>query len=267
MRIHVMSDLHFEQMSASDGEEFFHGVDALKLRDPADLLVLAGDICQVARHEGFWKAQMAQLCSFYKKVLYVPGNHEYYESSFEYVDQFIRGLRTNPNLHNLVMLHDGPFTFNGVRFVGDTMWFPDSPDVLAKRMMPDFRWIGDESCPFEPTVYGRHYDFIVRVAQGLRKNDVVLTHHLPLPGSIDPRYRDSPLNPFFLADMTGWLEEAKLPQLWVHGHTHVSVDYVGSVGNSKMRTYCNPRGYPGEYANPNFWSRIGIDIPDSPVVE
>ena len=262
MRVHVMSDIHFEHMQREDGEAFFKQVEELQKRDPADLLILAGDICQVGRHEIFWKAKLAQLCGYYRKVLYVPGNHEYYRSSFYDVDKFMESVDGDPNFWNFIQLDHGPLTFEGQRFIGNTMWFPDTgEDLWTKRMMSDFSVIGSGHSPFEPTVYQRHDEFRLKVLANVNSKDVVVTHHTPLKASIDKQYLGSPINPFFCADIEHLLHEGTLPKLWIHGHTHSPFDYIHELGQAKMRVYCNPFGYPGEGENSRFWDRVAIDIP------
>lgn len=261
MRAHIMSDLHFEHMARDNGDEFFRRAEALKVQDPAGLLILAGDICQVGRHESFWKSCLARLCGTYDKVLYVPGNHEYYSSCFESVDRFMSFLNQDPNLSNLIQLSQGPYEYEGIRFIGDTMWFPDTGETRwTKRMMSDFFTIGSQSTPFEPNVYGRHQDFLTKVMGKLKVGDVVVSHHMPLPASIHPKYNGSPINCFFMSDMTQHLREDCLPRLWIHGHTHEPLDYGFEVGAKNMRIYCNPFGYPNEGTNNRFWDRVGIDL-------
>ena len=261
MRIHCMSDIHFEHMRREFGEEFFRLHVELIARDPAKLLILAGDICQIGRNEVAWRHRLAQLCGSYEKVLYVTGNHEHYSSSFLEVDRYLEEIDQHPDFHNFVQLAHGPYTYEGQRFVGGTMWFPDTgEDKWIKRMMSDFGVIGTGANPFEPEVYNRHQDFVQKVVGSLRFGDVVVTHHLPLPASIDKQYAGSPINPFFMADMTYHLHEGTLPKLWIHGHTHTLCDYEHQVGESKMRVYCNPHGYPNEGENTRFWNRVGIDI-------
>lgn len=259
MRVHVLSDIHFEHMYEGDGEEFFRQLEAVQKKDPADVAILAGDICQIGRHDSFWKAKVAQLISGYKKAMYVPGNHEYYDCSFFDGDRFFDSLEGDPNFHNLVQLSRGPCEYGGVRFVGDTMWFPDlGADRLTKNRMSDFLVIGG----FEPTVYERHQRFLSKVVADLCYGDVVVSHHLPLPACVDPYYANSPLNPFFMADMTEHLHEAswRLPRAWIFGHTHTPVDTYHQVGAERVRLYCNPLAYPREGSNVRFWDRIAIDI-------
>ncbi len=49
------------------------------------------------------------------------------------------------------------------------------------------------------------------------------------------------LSPAFNSDLEPLILRHQ-PELWVHGHTHWSVDYA--VG--RTRVYSNQRGYPGE---------------------
>ena len=52
-------------------------------------------------------------------------------------------------------------------------------------------------------------------------------------------YAGSPLNPYFLCDMTRYMETV---DLWLYGHTHTSKDFY--EGNTRL--VCNPRGYGPE---------------------
>lgn len=66
---------------------------------------------------------------------------------------------------------------------------------------------------------------------------IVVTHHAPHPGSLDPRFHD--LNYCYASNLTTLLEESWAPDYWLHGHIHRPVDY--SVG--RTRIIANPRGY------------------------
>ena len=68
---------------------------------------------------------------------------------------------------------------------------------------------------------------------------MVITHHAPHPASVHPRWRDNPVNPAFVSDLTRLMGKACL---WIHGHTHDSFDYT--VGGT--RVLCNPKGYRDE---------------------
>jgi Icc-related predicted phosphoesterase len=84
---------------------------------------------------------------------------------------------------------------------------------------------------------------------------VVVSHHLPHRQSIHPKYQGNPLNPCFASDLAR-LVRAPVA-LWIHGHTHESMDYVVNG----TRVVCNPRGYVPMEPNPSFDSMRVVDLP------
>jgi Icc-related predicted phosphoesterase len=83
----------------------------------------------------------------------------------------------------------------------------------------------------------------------------VVTHHLPTYRSVAPRFKSSPLNAFFVSDLEELIEERR-PRLWMHGHTHTSVDQrVGST-----RFLCNPFGYVGWELNAAFNEGMFVEL-------
>lgn len=259
MKIHVMSDIHFEHKRADDMIYFLENLKKVQDKDPANLCILAGDICSVGYTGGQWRQSMAQLCSAYEKVLYVPGNHEFYGNSFDDVADFFENMDKDPNFHNLVNLDrlQGAYEYGGERFIGGTMWFEDKKySNFQKRCLMDFSAIKD----FEPEVYLLHRHFLKKWTAARRHGDIIVTHHTPLPASIAPYWAGSSINDFFMSDRTGDLYEGNLPKLWIHGHTHNAFDYDHWVGTSNMRVYCNPNGYPNENENVRFFEGIVIDV-------
>lgn len=247
MRIHLLSDLHLEHRSRAQLDDFDAELNALKARDPADLLVLAGDICQVAGYEARAAKWLAQMASYYTHTIFVTGNHEYSYGDFKSVDRFMAKL----SIPNLSILSDGEtLTFRGATFYGGTMWFPEC-NKPSRKSFYDYQVIRN----FEPEVYRRHEKFIAGLPL-LKPGTVVISHHSPHPRSIPVEFAASTVNRFFCYDVTPHLRAA--PFAWLHGHTHAPFRYE-VYG---MQVHCNPFGYPGEGANPFFWKRCGIDIPD-----
>ena len=68
---------------------------------------------------------------------------------------------------------------------------------------------------------------------------VVITHHAPSERSIPPYHLGSILNGAFASNLDWFVENSRVP-LWIHGHTHHSVDY--KIGET--RVFSNQRGYP-----------------------
>jgi len=231
VRIALMSDLHLE-MHADRGDGFLAELDPTGV----DILVLAGDVTMARFYETL-EHVFRPLTAKYRQIIYLPGNHEYYRSSPRQVTHNLARLAWDfPTVHVLL---NRAVTIEGQKFFGGTMWFPMDPAVAGyhKRSMNDFHLIED----FEPWVYEESARFQEAAQAEIDEHTVIVTHHLPAPQSIAPRYKGSALNAFFLCDMTALILERK-PRLWIHGHTHYRADYV--LG--KTRIVCNPLGYPGE---------------------
>src|SRR5262249_47194306 len=100
VRIRVYSDLHLEREPFAPPDH------------DADLIVLAGDIANGARGIEWAHA------TFTRPVLYLAGNHEYYDGEFESVQSAMRAAAGGA-----VELLDCTRTVVGdVRFLGCTLW-------------------------------------------------------------------------------------------------------------------------------------------------
>jgi len=227
-RLQVMSDLHLE-FHADRGREFLHGLES---RD-VDVLVVAGDLCT----EPLLDAALTDLCETFQHVVFVAGNHEYYQSSPTIVHRTLREIDSRlPGLH---VLHNSATVIDGIRIAGTTLWFPRRPEAAEyRRFMNDFSYIDD----FEPWVYEEHAAGVAFLGSELGHADVFVTHHLPSHLCVHKKYRGSPLSPFFVSEVGELLERSDGPALWIHGHTHEGVD----IDVAGTRVLCNPRGYPGE---------------------
>ena len=87
------------------------------------------------------------------------------------------------------------------------------------------------------------------------KKVVVVTHHLPSFQSIPERFRGESLNGAYASELFEDIMETQ-PDIWCHGHTHGSSDYM--IGNTRI--LCNPRGYHGHELNPDFNDSFTIDL-------
>jgi predicted phosphodiesterase len=244
MKLQIMSDLHLE-MHADHGAAFFDALDPTGV----DVLVLAGDIAS-ARDYATLESTFAPLARKYRHILYVPGNHEYYKTS---PAEAARNLARLEGDLGVVVPDNRVAVIDGQRFVAGTMWFREDPVATKLRgFMTDFTVIRG----FEPWVYEQNAAFERVVEHELGPSDVVLTHHLPAPGSVWPRFVGSPLNAFFVCDMTPHIESRR-PKLWIHGHTHTRCDY--RLGDT--RVVANPLGYPRELESQRaFDGRFVVDV-------
>lgn len=239
MRIQLLSDIHTE-FHADGGKTFIQSLDP----SGVDVLVLAGDIAT----EHTLEPVLQQFKELYPEVVFVCGNHEYYNSSKERIDTILSRAQA-AGVH---VLENSSVTINGKRFIGCTMWFESRPDNFRyEHGMNDFHVISN----FRSWVYGANKDSIHFLKNSVREGDVVVTHHLPSYACVDPKYQGSQLNRFFACEMRS-LIELKQPACWLFGHTHESVNL--EIGNTKL--LCNPFGYVGREENPNFSDKFIITV-------
>ncbi len=271
MRIRVLSDLHLE----------CNAPDTIVHAD-ADLVVLAGDIHNHA--EGLrWAAETFDPGV---PVVYVPGNHEYYDGEFGALETAMRdAAHTLDNVH---YLNNGVYVDPARRFrvLGTTLWSDftlfgaDDASVAraieaGRRVMLDFKGLIQVTWPHEAALHAGgtpERDFApadaialhrhgrawleARLATPFAGRTIVVTHHAPHLRSLAERYADDLASAGFVTDMA---ELVRPPvDLWIHGHTHTSFDYVTDSGT---RVVCNPRGYifrrTGELENPAFaWDKV-----------
>jgi Icc-related predicted phosphoesterase len=251
-RIRIHSDLHLE----------FAGWEPPPVS--ADVVVLAGDI-----HVGVAGLRWMRRHFPDTPVVYVPGNHEYFHGRMHDVLDALRAEAAALGIHVLDM---DEVVLAGARFLGATLWtdfaiYGTEPEQVAqtmasaKRLMHDYRVIrfGPQG-KFKPEhalkLHREHVRWLERkLVQPFAGPTVVVTHHLPHRLSIHPKFEDDPLNPGFASDLA-YLVRSPV-QLWAHGHTHESLDYV----TDGTRVVCNPRGYIPMQPNLDFDPGLVVEVP------
>lgn len=236
IKIQIFSDLHFEFMTTNKlRKQFVH-----KLKTGADIAIVAGDL---GTRQCF-NDSVEILLAAYEKVIFVPGNHEYYFSSpKEMLFKFKRQANKNPG--RFFYLDDNMVEIEGQRFIGSTLWFYDLGDNWRfSNSLSDFQVIGG----FPTWVYDKNKASMDYLEDNVKEGDIVITHHMPTYNSVSPQYRHSELNRFFVCDMKNLISTAK-PRMWIHGHTHDSFDYTME---ESTRIICNPYGYRGRNVNMLF---------------
>ena len=233
MKIRLLSDLHTEFRLPYKSEP-------LAQYRGEDVLVLAGDIASGSTNTmevlKFFKAQG------YKKVIYVPGNHEYYGTSIEDFDNKMRAKTSE--VEDIHFLNPGVVVYEEVMFIGAALWtnFRDNFFSMkaAQRGINDFRVIKDFSADKAAKLYYKHFEFIkdwYEAREGRRV--VIVTHFLPAVECIAPRFRGPDLlNDYFANDLGNYIAGMS-DTTWLFGHTHDATDIV--LGDT--RVIANPHGY------------------------
>ena len=203
-----------------------------------DIVICAGDVAQGIRGVQFLQNSFPN-----KQVLYVPGNHEYYNYSTSIISQ-IRKAANGSNVH--VMDRD-KIQIDGQWFIGATLWTDlqlcNDDGEHTIRGINDFRAIKGMTKDYW---FREHLHSLMWIHESLKEHEdaVLITHHFPMQ-SISDRYKGNLINSGFASDLENvFLRE---PKLWVHGHTHDFCDYT-YLGT---RVVCNPLGYPREGEEPH----------------
>jgi predicted phosphodiesterase len=272
MKILVLSDLHteyqeFEPVFSDGGKR----IDA-----DADVVVLAGDIGSGT--EGIeWAARTFPD----KPIVYVAGNHEFYDSTMESMLDDMREVAAALQVH---FLEREAVEIGGIRFLGATLWSDFDIFGRDKRQMcinesimcmNDFRLIHttrptpNHSPNAEPgarrffpedamEVHQMSVAWLeTELAQGDPARTVVVTHHAPHFNSVEPRYAYEPTTGAFASDLTRLMGRCSL---WIHGHMHHTCSYT--VNGTEV--LANPRGYirwDGSPENRQFEPGLLFEIP------
>lgn len=221
MRVRLLSDLHLELQSTKLVVNF---------KKHADVAILAGDIGNPFEDSYYQFLQKMSLT--HAKVFVVAGNHEYYGYNIDKVDEQIKLICDELDI---CFLQKNSYIYNGITFVGCTLWSYPKDSSLCKYMNDFYKING---LTFD-TYVKMHLDHKRWLEEEIPKHKkcVVITHHLPLTCLVDDKYKDHPLTLFFASDIntTGAND-------WCYGHTHQSAyNYINNT-----HYHCNPKGYERE---------------------
>jgi len=248
MKVQVLSDLHIEFEN--------YTVDTTG----ADVVVLAGDI-HIEDKGVLWALENIRD----KPVIYVLGNHEYYGSAYPQLAHSLKKLTQGTNVK---VLENDTFTFEGVNFLGCTLWtdfelFGDAKSASdeCQQRMSDYRKIDlspGNSKLSSVDVAGIHSTSLNWLKKELElrseQMNIVVTHHGPDTHSLPDKNSDNVIYAAYVSRLERILIDYK-PDMWLHGHLHNSSDYT--LGN--CRVICNPRGYPGG-RNPDFNDHLLLEL-------
>ena len=249
MKLHILSDLHLEFAARH--------TPYVPAATEAEVVILAGDI-----HNGTRGIDWAEQMFPRQMVLYIPGNHEYYDGEWAPV---LEALKQRASITaNVHVLDNDELIFGGVRFLGATLWTDfellghantRSAMASARTRVVDFRAIRVDSerplTPEQTVIWHRAAVTFLkrRLAQPYGGKTVVVTHHAPHPNSIHARWAGDVVNAAFVSDLSHLMSRAVL---WVHGHTHDSFDYTVNA----TRIVANPQGYPLSRRNASLQTPI-----------
>lgn len=242
----LVSDLHMEHA------DFF--IPPM-VNDKETYLLLPGDVCLIEKINDEQNHRFFEsISNQFKKVFYVPGNHEYYQGDLVTSDaKAISFLKKNEfeNIHymnpSMVDMED-EFVV-----IGATLWtnFNRKNSLIMQNVQDT---LNDYVCIRHNnsrhiladdvySLHNKHLEYLYRLIQYHKdcgRKIIVMSHHAPSYMSITPEWKmkGGTMNHGFYSHLEDVIKELE-PDLWVHGHCHDNLDYyIGST-----RILCNPRGY------------------------
>lgn len=271
MKFDYASDLHLEINGHREDVEW-----------GGDVLILAGDTVPVAylqEHRTDKDAKRTQkavqlfkekVCSKYRYVIDVMGNHSHYHWSFPHTKGSLE--KVFADIPNYILLEKQDFVIDDkYHIIGGTLWTDfNKGDPLAmmcaQRGMNDFYVVYQD--PFSRTefrpqnAYMDHVECLEWFRKRLREYEqhnyktIVVTHHAPSYASCNPAHHGNDLDHAYASDLAWFIEEKPQINYWVHGHTHFRKCY--KIGETNVVS--NQCGYKGEKSYFEFTPKICFDL-------
>jgi Icc-related predicted phosphoesterase len=256
LRLWPISDLHLAKSEQWDKEQI----------PEADVAIVAGDVCEGVVDAVTWLSAHIRP---HMKVVFVPGNHEYY--GYVHNEALLRGKEAAAKA-DIRLLDGNAIVIGDVRFTGATLWtdyglfgeaFRWAVMQTARTKMNDHRFIHWSKQPwqrFRPQeALALHHKSLLPIESNLVQRHegptVVVSHHAPHSTSVRERFGSDLLAGAYASDLSELIARTG-PDLWVHGHTHVAVDY--RVAGTRILS--NPRGYQHERARTGFHALLVVEV-------
>lgn len=208
MKYYYISDIHLEWLKKIYFNQILKYFDVLTKND---VIIFNGDVCSP-------KYQLDTLLNYLshkvKHIIYVAGNHEYYDSSIEEIDNYITSLEDK--YLNFSFLNNKKIVINNIEILGGTGW----ANVLNNRVsnLNDFKVINGMTPEKMTLLYESYYMFLKNNIDN-KKQQIIISHFVPCKKLINKKFKDSDLNFYFCNGIYDTLYDCS-PKYWLYGHDH-----------------------------------------------
>jgi 3',5'-cyclic AMP phosphodiesterase CpdA len=250
MAIQILSDLHLEVGKA---------YDIFEIVPKAPHLALLGDIANIALHKDECLAFLTRQLQQFRTVLFVPGNHEAYRSSWpetlDILRAFQEDVRNNPSLGEFVLLDRAVFRVpdSNVVVLGCSLFshVPPESEMAVSMGLNDFYQTDKWDVAAHNEAHKRDLAWLNEQVAALEESDVkiaIFTHWSPTNDAraTEARHIGSPISSAFVTDLSKekCFQSSKV-KLWACGHTHYNFDFLAERegGAGPLRILANQRGY------------------------
>ncbi|KAL2162437.1 hypothetical protein VTH06DRAFT_7350 [Thermothelomyces fergusii] len=258
MAIQILSDLHLDVPKS---------YNVFEIEPRAPHLALLGDIGNVVAHQDDFLRFLARQLQRFRTVMFVPGNHEVYHSSWPETLDILHAFeedtraRQDPSMgeffvldRRAVRLADSDTVVLGCSLFSHV---PPERRLDVRTGMNDFLLIDGWDVDAHNEAHARDLAWLnARVAElerpghRRRANIAILSHWSPTvdPRAVDPdgKHAATRISVAFSTDLSGepCFRSASV-KLWAFGHTHYNCDFVvdREDGAGPLRLVTNQRGY------------------------
>ncbi|RYG97382.1 MAG: metallophosphoesterase [Alphaproteobacteria bacterium] len=270
MRFQLLSDLHLERQPNFNAE----------VASNVDALIIAGDIGSyqagsLLKNQDFGLGSFSPQNGKWKKVFFVPGNHEYDQLDFSETHNRLKVLCDDLGI---TLLERSTYVADDIRIIGTTLWsdFDALVTTLGSDPTPTQILKLREKAYRAANFYLRKYSTLLdgkpMLAEQMRDlsldcqawleeelkkpfegKTLVITHFAPSLRSADPRYGITPGTAGFCNSLDHLFPSV---DVWVHGHLHCPNQY--QVG--RCRVVSNSLGYANKGEQAGFVPTFVFDI-------
>lgn len=232
-KFQVISDLHIEYKND-------HTPRARDYITPvADVLVMAGDIGSLYKMTQLTEF-IQDVCSMFKVVLYVPGNHEWYEIPdilpVSYQDLERRLEKLQEKIDNLFVLNKNSVLIGDTCFAGCTLW--SEPLCQVPRFIVKIQDMNRAKYHQKHTEDLGYIKSMIKYCNTKKYKLVVITHYPPSYRCLDGTKRKKKFQSLYASNLDHIAIKENV-DTWVCGHTHTNFDFLTEGGT---RVVSNQKG-------------------------
>lgn len=192
----LISDLHLEKTNIKNN-----------IKKTSDILVLAGDIACDIRNSKKWYDMIYEYKEMFSHLIYVTGNHEYWDSTIEDTDKYLKSV--SERWQNFHYLNNNGVCIKDRTYYGTTFWTSIDEHRVRNDNMDNKRIISF-SYRKRNQLYHESYSLLKKI----KKCDYIITHFPPVEDPLPYKYK---YNRFFTHNHPELLKKC---DKWACGHLH-----------------------------------------------
>jgi predicted phosphohydrolase len=247
MKIQIVSDLHIDHDSVIESP--FESITP-----SAEILLIVGDTCSIYNYE-LLSNYLKIISPFYKKILFIPGNHEYYtvrnkvKFTWKCLRKCLYFLQTE--IKNLVIFDKEYIEIDNYIVAGCTLW-----SEYDRETLPKYFRIHKLTSETYIKFHRRDVKFIrnmMTFAKEQKKKLILATHYPPTKRynnfeTFDTEYKS--LYGTELDNLINW----RNVHTWIFGHNHGIMDGNIDTTIRGTRILTNQKG-KGKLSMTNYSSK------------